>query len=62
MIGSTKDGIIQIVGEVVQWYIDIYYQNSIENNIPYIDELFLDIILLPSGELIEIRHWAWRRI
>ena|SRR5690625_54766 len=40
-------------GEVVQWYIDICYQNSIENNIPYIDDLFLDIILLPSGELIE---------
>ncbi|MDK7669164.1 DUF402 domain-containing protein [Cytobacillus oceanisediminis] len=40
-------------GEIVQWYIDICYKNSIENNVPWMDDLFLDIILLPSGELIE---------
>lgn len=39
--------------EIVQWYIDICYKNSIENNVPWMDDLFLDIILLPSGELIE---------
>ncbi|WP_433748091.1 DUF402 domain-containing protein [Falsibacillus pallidus] len=40
-------------GEIVQWYIDICTENSIENGIPYFDDLFLDIVLLPSGELIE---------
>lgn len=40
-------------GEIVQWYIDICYKNSIENNIPWMDDLFLDIVLLSSGELIE---------
>ena len=40
-------------GEIVQWYIDICYKISIENNIPWMDDLFLDIVLLPSGEVIE---------
>jgi uncharacterized protein len=40
-------------GEIVQWYIDICYKNPIENDVPWLDDLFLDIILLPSGELIE---------
>ncbi|MGX6443898.1 DUF402 domain-containing protein [Neobacillus sp. K501] len=40
-------------GAVVQWYIDICNKNSIENNIPWMDDLFLDIVLLPSGEVIE---------
>jgi uncharacterized protein len=39
-------------GEIVQWYIDICYKNSIENNVPYLDDLYLDIVLLPTGELI----------
>lgn len=40
-------------GEIVQWYIDICLKNDIENNTPYMDDLFLDIILLPSGKVIE---------
>lgn len=40
-------------GEIIQWYIDICNKNSIENNVPWMDDLFLDLILLPSGELIE---------
>ncbi|MBE4909891.1 DUF402 domain-containing protein [Bacillus luteolus] len=40
-------------GEIVQWYIDICFRNGIENAIPWMDDLFLDIVLLPSGELIE---------
>lgn len=39
-------------GEIVQWYIDICLQNGIENNIPWMDDLFLDIVLLPTGEMI----------
>ncbi|MFT9818197.1 DUF402 domain-containing protein [Lysinibacillus sp. NPDC056185] len=40
-------------GEIIQWYIDICHKNSIEENVPYMDDLFLDLILLPSGEVIE---------
>lgn len=40
-------------GNVVQWYIDICLCNGIDNGRPWMDDLFLDIILLPSGEIIE---------
>ncbi|WP_282137413.1 DUF402 domain-containing protein [Rossellomorea aquimaris] len=40
-------------GEIVQWYIDICYKNSIEKGIPYMEDLYLDIIVLPTGEVIE---------
>jgi uncharacterized protein len=40
-------------GEIVQWYIDICYQNGIENDRPWMDDLFLDIIILPTGEVFE---------
>ncbi|WP_079508588.1 DUF402 domain-containing protein [Mesobacillus jeotgali] len=39
-------------GEVVQWYIDICLQNGIENGRPYMDDLFLDVIILPGGEVL----------
>ena len=41
-------------GEIVQWYIDICKEIGIENNIPWLDDLFLDIIVLPTGEVILI--------
>lgn len=40
-------------GEVVQWYIDICLCNGTDNGRPWMDDLFLDIILLPTGEIIE---------
>lgn len=40
-------------GKIVQWYIDICKENGIENNVPWMDDLFLDIVVLPSGEIIE---------
>ena len=40
-------------GNIVQWYIDICLENGIENNVPWMDDLFLDIVVLPSGEIIE---------
>lgn len=40
-------------GKIVQWYIDICYQNGIENNVPWMDDLFFDIIVLPSGDVIQ---------
>jgi uncharacterized protein len=39
-------------GNIVQWYIDICYKNSVEDNIPYLDDLYLDLVLLSTGELI----------
>ncbi|MGB3259748.1 DUF402 domain-containing protein [Paenisporosarcina sp.] len=41
-------------GEVVQWYIDICQNNGFENDIPWLDDLFLDIVVLPSGEIIQL--------
>ncbi|MFS0674141.1 DUF402 domain-containing protein [Ornithinibacillus sp. 179-J 7C1 HS] len=40
------------VGKVVQWYIDINLENGVENGVPYNDDLFLDIVVLPSGKVI----------
>ncbi|MBT2682869.1 DUF402 domain-containing protein [Bacillus sp. ISL-37] len=39
------------VGEIVQWYIDICYRNGIDNGRPWMDDLFLDIIILPTGDV-----------
>ncbi|QOR68237.1 DUF402 domain-containing protein [Cytobacillus suaedae] len=40
-------------GEVVQWYIDICYRIGIdERQIPWMDDLFLDIVVLNTGEVI----------
>jgi predicted RNA-binding protein associated with RNAse of E/G family len=41
-------------GQIVQWYIDICYMNGVsEENVPWMDDLFLDIVVLPSGEVIQ---------
>ncbi|MGE8205509.1 DUF402 domain-containing protein [Heyndrickxia sp. NPDC080065] len=39
-------------GEVVQWYIDICFDIGIENGVPWMEDLFLDIVILPSGEVM----------
>lgn len=40
-------------GQIVQRYIDILYRNGVgEDGIPWVDDLFLDIVVLPSGEII----------
>ncbi|WP_423410158.1 DUF402 domain-containing protein [Heyndrickxia sp. MSNUG] len=41
-------------GEIVQWYIDICHQIGIENGRPWLDDLFLDIVVLPTGEIFLI--------
>ena len=39
-------------GNVVQWYIDICKQQGLtEMGVPWFDDLYLDIIVLPSGEI-----------
>ncbi|WP_341323644.1 DUF402 domain-containing protein [Solibacillus sp. FSL H8-0523] len=39
-------------GQVVQWYIDITNCNGVDQGEPYMEDLFLDIIVLPTGEVI----------
>lgn len=39
-------------GEIVQWYLDICLENGIENEVPWMDDLFLDVIVLPNGKVI----------
>jgi predicted RNA-binding protein associated with RNAse of E/G family len=39
-------------GRIVQWYFDIIKKNGITTDgIPYCDDLFLDIVALPNGEI-----------
>lgn len=38
-------------GEVVQWYLDICFKIGIDDGLPWMDDLFLDIVVLPSGEV-----------
>lgn len=39
--------------EIIQWYIDITTHNGVENGIPYMEDLFLDLIVLPAGEIMK---------
>ncbi|MGP4081383.1 DUF402 domain-containing protein [Pseudalkalibacillus sp. R45] len=40
-------------GKIIQWYIDICSEVGLdENGVPWMDDLFLDIVVLPSGEII----------
>lgn len=39
-------------GEIVQWYIDICYKIGIEDNIPWMDDLYLDIVVFPTREVV----------
>lgn len=38
---------------IIQWYFDITKQNSIDmNGQPYFDDLYLDVVVFPSGEMV----------
>ena len=39
--------------EITQWYFDMIDQVGVEEGIPYFDDLYLDLIVVPSGQLIE---------
>ncbi len=39
-------------GNIVQWYIDICHRNGWEDGKPWWDDLYVDIILFPSGEML----------
>lgn len=38
-------------GEVVQWYIDICNEIGITKGIPWYEDLILDLVVLPTGEV-----------
>jgi len=39
--------------EIVQWYFDITKQHGVDNRgIPFFDDLYLDVIVLPSSEIL----------
>lgn len=38
-------------GDIVQWYIDICLEHGTEDNVPWMDDLFLDIVVLPTKEI-----------
>lgn len=40
-------------GTILQWYIDIIDSSGIENEIPYFDDLYLDLIVTFDGAIIE---------
>ena len=37
---------------LIEWYFDIAKEVGIENNIPYEDDLYLDMIIMPNGKKI----------
>lgn len=40
-------------GGIIEWYFDITKENSVdESGIPYYDDLYLDIVLLPNSEIM----------
>ncbi|MFC7370615.1 DUF402 domain-containing protein [Fictibacillus iocasae] len=41
-------------GEVIQWYIDVCADTGVKDGIPYMKDLYLDIVVLPSGEVIRL--------
>lgn len=42
-------------GEIVQWYIDICLHIGVSaDGTPWMDDLFLDIVVLPSGEIFRL--------
>ncbi|MCB0116449.1 MAG: DUF402 domain-containing protein [Caldilineaceae bacterium] len=40
-------------GQILQWYIDICLRNGVtQEGIPYLDDLYLDIVVFPNGEML----------
>ena len=37
--------------EIVEWYFDIAREIGKENGVPYEDDLYLDVVLKPNGEV-----------
>ena len=37
--------------KVKEWYFDICMQNGIEDNVPFEDDLYLDVVIVPDGRV-----------
>ena len=40
--------------ELIEWYFDIAKEIGLENGIPYEDDLYLDVVIMPNGETLII--------
>ena len=52
---SSKERLTAIYddkNEIVEWYFDIAKEIGKENGIPYEDDMYLDVVLTPKGDLI----------
>ena len=38
--------------EIIEWYFDIARKIGKENGIPYVDDLYLDVVVTPTGDII----------
>lgn len=38
--------------QIVEWYFDIARKIGKENDVPYEDDLYLDVVVTPTGEII----------
>ena len=39
---------------LIEWYFDVAKETGIENGIPFEDDLYLDVVIMPNGEIIVI--------
>lgn len=39
--------------EILLWYIDMIASQGMEDGIPYFDDLYLDLVVYPNGDIIE---------
>ncbi|WP_409296719.1 DUF402 domain-containing protein [Peribacillus sp. SCS-26] len=47
----TITAVVNTEGQIIQWYIDVCWQHGVcENGIPWYDDLYLDLVILPTGE------------
>lgn len=38
--------------ELIEWYFDIAKEVGVENGIPYEDDLYLDMVIMPDGQML----------
>ncbi|WP_051348732.1 DUF402 domain-containing protein [Peribacillus kribbensis] len=47
----TVTAVVDTKGRIIQWYMDVCWQHGIgDNGIPWYDDLYLDLVILPDGE------------
>lgn len=39
--------------EIILWYIDMIASQGIEDDIPYFNDLYLDLVVYPNGDIVE---------